>query len=465
MAEEKNNQNSNPAIKGAQAANAVRGAVKTGKAIAGAAKGAAAGGPYGAVAGLVWGNRHLIGKIILVAVAIFLLPILFILMLPALIFGGLVDAFTPDDPTVPVLNDSAYITENMTDITNSVSDVLSEALEDVLKQIEQDYNSSAADQREIINPHENAPAYNANAFVSQFCASKDKDFESITFSDMESTLRNAKGELYSFTKKEETRTREEITVTVDSSTGEETSTSKTVTETWMVYTIVYNGEDYFADNVFHLDTGQKELANNYAQNLSMFLGDGMFQRLPNGYQEITSLGDVKFTNGKTEVVYFNQLDELYANQPYGTDDIGGYGCGPTAMAIVVSSLTDETVNPAEMARWSYEHGYWASGNGSYHGLIPAAAKAWDLPVEGCGKDGGQKISDALSDGKLVVALMSKGHFTTSGHFIVLRGVENGKILVADPASYKKSEQTWDLSLIMDEAREGAAAGGPFWIIG
>ena len=65
MAEEKNN-HSNLAAKSAQAANTVRGAVKTGKAIAGAAKGAAAGGPYGAVAGLVWGNRHLIGKIVLV---------------------------------------------------------------------------------------------------------------------------------------------------------------------------------------------------------------------------------------------------------------------------------------------------------------------------------------------------------------------------------------------------------------
>ena len=40
-----------PLQKGAQAAQAVRGAVKTGKAIAGAAKGAAAGGVWGAVAG------------------------------------------------------------------------------------------------------------------------------------------------------------------------------------------------------------------------------------------------------------------------------------------------------------------------------------------------------------------------------------------------------------------------------
>ena len=42
--------------------------------------------------------------------------------------------------------------------------------------------------------------------------------------------------------------------------------------------------------------------------------------------------------------------------------------------------------------------------------------------------------------------MSKGHFTSSGHFIVLRGVQEGKILVADPASYTRSQQSWDLSM-------------------
>ena len=46
-----------PLQKSAQAANAIRGAVKTGKAIAGAAKGAAVGGPYGAAAGFIWSNR------------------------------------------------------------------------------------------------------------------------------------------------------------------------------------------------------------------------------------------------------------------------------------------------------------------------------------------------------------------------------------------------------------------------
>ena len=33
-------------------------------------------------------------------------------------------------------------------------------------------------------------------------------------------------------------------------------------------------------------------------------------------------GEIIFTDGVTDVVYFNQLDERYANEPYGTDKIG-----------------------------------------------------------------------------------------------------------------------------------------------
>ena len=462
MAEEPNK--TDALQKGAQAANMIKGAVKAGKAISGAAKGAAAGGPYGAAAGLVWNNRKTIGKIVIAVVALLMLPILFICMLPALIFGGLTEAFSPSNPDVPILNDNTAVMQNVTDISDTIGSILSEPLEDILRDIENDFSYSSASQKEIINPHENSPNYNANAFVSQYCAAKNKDFASISISDMERTLRQNKGELYSYTKKIETRTttKENVTVGTD---GKETVTQTNVTEDWAVYTISYHGETYFADQVFHLNSEQKELADNYSQNLSLFLGDSMFQGIPDHYETVFPLGDIRFTDGQTEVVYFNQLDEIYADKPYGTDDIGGYGCGPTAMSIVVSSLTDDLVDPVEMAQWSYEHGYWCNGNGSYHALIPAAAKAWNLPVEGCGTSDGQKIVDALSDGKLVVAIMTKGHFTNSGHFIVLRGVKDGKILVADPASYKNSQKEWDLSIILDEASPRAAAGGPFWIIG
>ena len=135
------------------------------------------------------------------------------------------------------------------------------------------------------------------------------------------------------------------------------------------------------------------------------------------------------------------------------------------MAMVVSSLTDDLVDPVEIAKWSYAHGYWCSGSGSYHALIPAAAEAWGLPVSGCTASEPQRITDALSSGKLIVAIMSAGHFTSSGHFIVLRGVQDEKILVADPASRTRSEQSWDLSIILNEASKAAGSGGSFWIIG
>ena len=204
---------------------------------------------------------------------------------------------------------------------------------------------------------------NANLFISQYCAAKELDFVSISLTDMEQILRAGLTHLYSFG-----RTMEMRTVPAEEDGEEDTL------ETWYIYTIRYNGEAYFADTIFALTDEQKSLAENYAENLSLFLGDGLFQYAPST-NTITTLGDVRFTDGETEVIYFNQLDERYANQPYGTDHIGGYGCGPTSMAIVVSSLTSETVDPLQMARWAYEHGYWCSKSGSYHTLIPGAAQA------------------------------------------------------------------------------------------
>ena len=174
---------------------------------------------------------------------------------------------------------------------------------------------------------------------------------------------------------------------------------------------------------------------------------------------------VVFTDGGMEVMYYNQLDERWADVMYGTSStIGQGGCGTTSMAIVTSTLTGEAHDPVELARWSVANGHRCEGNGSYHSLIPAAAAAYGLS---CGKNlDAQGIVDALSSGKLVVVIMSKGHFTRGGHFIVLRGVTGeGKILVADPASYGRSEQEWDLSIIMDEANKAAGSGGPYWAIG
>ncbi len=451
-----NNQEKNSLSQTASTAHTIHGAIKTGKAIAGAAKGAAVGGPYGAAAGAAVGMSKHAGKLLAVAAVLLLLPVLFVLMLPSLIFGGLTNGTSANG--TPILNDNAAITETTNDLAFSINQILGEGITDVEARIATDFASTGGDNYEIKNPYEGNLISNTNSFLGQYCAAKNQDWKTIAKSDLERVLRQGKSHLYTYTRTSEVRTVEDD----DPDTEDVVETKE---ETWYIYTLVYNGEAYFADQIFHLTDKQKSLASDYAQNLSLFLGDGMFQYAEYSGTMIAALGNVRFTDGATEVVYFNQLDERYANKPYGTDNIGGYGCGPTAMSIVVSSLTDDIVDPIEMAEWSYKNGGWCSKSGSYHALIPSAAQAWGLTVEGCTASEPQRIVDALTEGKLVVAIMTKGHFTSGGHFIVLRGVQDGKILVADPASYNRSQKLWDLSIILNEASKRAGAGGPFWIIG
>lgn len=440
-------------------AQMIRGAVRTRKAISGAAKGAAA-GPYGAAIGALLGVRGHLGKTAIALVVLFMLPVLFVLMLPSVIFSGLTNPNSSGNPDQPILNDNAAIVETTNNLSFTINQILGEGIDDVAARIAQDFAGTSGDHYEIVNPYEGNLISNTNSFLGQYCAAKNQDWETISPSDMESVLRSGKSHLYTFSSISETRW-------VVADNPETPDVVEQEAELWYIYTIKYNGEAYFADTIFHLSDEQKVLADDYAWNLSLFLGDGMFQGIfsDEALTGIPSLGDVTFSDGTTEVVYFNQLDERYCNEPYGTDHIGGYGCGPTAMSIVVSSLTSVTVDPIEMSAWAYENGYWCSKSGSYHSLIPSAAQHWDLPVEGCTASEPQRIIDALAEGKLVVALMAKGHFTSSGHFIVLRGVQDEKILVADPSSYNRSQKLWDLSIIVNEASRGAATGGPFWIIG
>ena len=61
--------------------------------------------------------------------------------------------------------------------------------------------------------------------------------------------------------------------------------------------------------------------------------------------------------------------------------------------------------------------------------------------------------------------MGPGHFTDTGHFIVLRGVtKDNKILVADPISRTRSLQEWDSELIISELSMSRSSGAPLWFL-
>lgn len=168
----------------------VAGAAKTGKAISNIAKGAAAGGAHGAA--IEAGKSS--AKWLIPLIAAVLLPLILVAMLPSIIFGSLLGDGT-DSPN-GISNDEVLV-QNMTAINEGISSILSEGLTDVLERIDSDFASSGCDGKEINNPFGADVVFNANAFVSQYCAHKDTDIASISKEDMEALLTANKDKLYS----------------------------------------------------------------------------------------------------------------------------------------------------------------------------------------------------------------------------------------------------------------------------
>lgn len=171
------------------------------------------------------------------------------------------------------------------------------------------------------------------------------------------------------------------------------------------------------------------------------------------------------TGGILEIEYYNQSEAPWSDQPYGSDDIGRYGCGPTAMAMVVNSMTDFETDPLLMAEWAVSNHHWAKQSGSYLSIVEDAAESYGLKATPIQALSSESIQSALLSGDLIVALMGPGHFTKSGHFILLHGVTlSGEILVADPNSIDRSLMEWDPDLIIDELSDSRHNGAPLWAI-
>ena len=153
-----------------------------------------------------------------------------------------------------------------------------------------------------------------------------------------------------------------------------------------------------------------------------------------------------------EMPLFLQWDKRWGYLEYGSGVAGLTACGPVSLSMVAFHLTgDERMTPDNMIRFALEEGYCSKGNGS----------SWTLISEGAGKLGltatelplvEKLILGHLEKGDPIICVMGPGDFTATGHFIVLRGLEDGLLLVNDPNSRANSEKRWALADISDQIK-------------
>ena len=140
-----------------------------------------------------------------------------------------------------------------------------------------------------------------------------------------------------------------------------------------------------------------------------------------------------------------QWDERWGYAFYADDMIAVNGCGPTAIAMVAAGLTgDNTVTPYKVAQFSAGNGYYAGDSGTSWSLMTEGAQQFGIYGEEMGLSEDEVFS-ALENGHPIICSMRPGDFTTTGHFIVLTGIEDGKIQVNDPNSRVRSGKLWDYS--------------------
>lgn len=160
------------------------------------------------------------------------------------------------------------------------------------------------------------------------------------------------------------------------------------------------------------------------------------------------------------VPLYLQWDERWGYRKYSGEVMGLSGCGPTALSMAASYLlNDDTLSPAYIAEFSEKNGYESRGNGT----------SWTLMSEGAEKLGlcseevplwEASMASALSENNLIICAMGKGDFTSTGHFILLSGYEDGMFSVRDPNSVIRSERLWSYDELSWQIRGMWAVGVP-----
>lgn len=156
--------------------------------------------------------------------------------------------------------------------------------------------------------------------------------------------------------------------------------------------------------------------------------------------------------GSEELPLFLQWDERWGYTIYGSNVMGLTGCGPTCLSMVlVHLLQDATYTPRYVADFAEDNNYYAKGSGSKWALISEGGETLGLDVTELPLDE-NRMKKNLELGNPIICIMGPGDFTVAGHFIVLRGLEDGKFIVNDPNSRKNSERLWSYEEISGQIK-------------
>lgn len=140
---------------------------------------------------------------------------------------------------------------------------------------------------------------------------------------------------------------------------------------------------------------------------------------------------------KIGLTYYSQIDSRWRNIMYSSKNdssqtIGSSGCGPTASAMVVTSIKG-TITPDTMASIYVDNGYRSANNGTYWSAFRYTADLFNIGYQETADI--QKALQLIQNNNYVIVSVGNGLFTTGGHYIVIVGIEGDTLKIYDPYMY------------------------------
>ena len=159
---------------------------------------------------------------------------------------------------------------------------------------------------------------------------------------------------------------------------------------------------------------------------------------------------------------FYQQD--YADVQFGTSDISSGDCGITSMAMCISDLFGDSIDPKQLASEFNINPYWVDEVGVSWDFFGACAEHYGVQCQELGRDP-NVVVQALREGKKVLSSQDAdfgSKFTQHGHIIYFYGLDSsGNIVVKDPnrsnvVDKGLTSHSWDPSEICSWSRNNWA---------
>lgn len=196
-----------------------------------------------AAAEVPWNQKENIGKGLAGFGFLLLLPVLFLCMLPSFLFGGF--------GSWESLSSQSAIMKNLQFYQSTVWTAVDHAHASILAQIQSEIDGLGEDESAKILDDFQYGSVDAMLILCQY--SVWKGTEEISGEEVRSLIQKHEDHIFTY----------------------DVSTSVSDGRTTYIYRVRYAGEEYFADDIFHLSEKEKKKALDYASNLQIFLYGSM----------------------------------------------------------------------------------------------------------------------------------------------------------------------------------------------